>query len=510
MKLIGNILKETTKHSFNKRNNIVTSREIKLLEQRQVLEELVSTAKRTAFGTRYYFDKLEKNPLRQELYKSYVPLSNYESFHQDWLSRSLDGEENVIWPGKIQFYALSSGTTTASSKRIPVSEHMIRQFQKISFEQIIGLHSLNLPSSFYDSKVLIIGGSTSLNRKEHHYEGDLSGILAKNKSLAYSPFTKPKKKISRLNDWNEKLDAITEKAPKWDIGAIAGVPSWVSILLENIINEYKLESIHDIWPNFRVYSHGGVFLDPYREKLESFFGKEVIYQNTFLASEGYFGYQKNPDLNGMHLITNKGVYFEFIEEKDFHKCNSGELHDINTVDLAHIKAHVNYGLVISTSSGLWRYILGDIVRFTDINEFKFNIMGRVNSSINLVGEHLSEGNMMQAVKQTAEGLGVSVEEFCVFPSKSKDRHNWYIGSNQKIDCNRFSALLNANLTLLNDDYKFVRSHILKSPRVKSLPLQKFYEYLELNNKMGGQHKFPKVMTKEQAIQWELFLTRLDI
>ncbi len=506
MLLVGKLLKETIKQGQLRKRHLSVEHHLKIEEQRATLHELLNESRNTAFSRYYGVDNIPEVANCENEFRRKVPLFKYEAFYHKWLKQAINDEPNVIHPGKTQFFALSSGTTNDSSKRIPVSDKMVRHFQKITIRQIMELSRLELSDAFYNSKVLTVGGSTKLKRVGEHFEGDLSGILAGNKSFAVTPFARPKKRIAQISDWNVKLQSMVNSAPKWNIGVIAGVPSWVCFLLEAIIEQYKLNNIHEVWPNLSLYLHGGIFLEPYKERLEKCLGREIYYQNTYLASEGYIAYQRSPGSDGMELLSSSGIYFEFIEQDYFDDINNNDLERIPTLTLSEVQENTPYAIVLTTCSGLRRYIIGDVIEFSNIKTCTMRILGRISSSLNLFGEHLSEGNIRAAIQQTAQQLKISVEEFCVYPAQSKDRHNWYIGSNQRIDTNIFSVLLNEKLAELNDDYATIRKHLLKAPRIKALPVQKFYEYLEYKNKLGGQNKFPRVMTSLQAKDWERFLT----
>lgn len=501
MDIWGNFLKETTRLGYKRQ----IRKSQKLKDQNETLRELLTKAKLTEFGSQHRFKDILKGENLITSFTQNVPITNYNRFYDNWLNHTLNGRRNVIWPGKIGFYALSSGTTGAASKRIPVSDTMLRQFQKTTFKQIVGLHDLNLPSSFFESNVLVVGGSTNLTKIGAHLEGDLSGILAKNKSFVLTPFSKPNPKIAKIRDWNEKMDAIVENAKKWNIGVIAGVPSWVSMLLEKIITYHKVDTIHEIWPNLAVYTHGGVFIEPYRDKLNKLFGKPMVFQNTFLASEGYFAYQKNYQEDCLELLVNDGVYFEFVPQEYFEQLKNGDFDKIQTLNIDQVRTGTPYALIISTCAGLWRYYIGDVIEFTDAEAKKIKITGRVSYTLSVCGEHISEENMNQAIQFVNEQLGITVEEFCVYPNKSKDGHKWFIGTNFKVDSSKYAKLLDDFLKKNNDDYASLRKYTLKEPVVQALPVQKFYEFMESINKLGGQSKFPRVMSETQIEKWEGFL-----
>lgn len=507
MPIVGTLLKETTRvgYTYSKKKKRALN-----VNQKNELEQLLLKAKKTTFGQTYDFSRILDSDNIKDTYRDTVPLFTYETLFSPWIEKVLQGKKNVLWPGKINYFALSSGTTAGSSKRIPVTDKMIRQFQKTSIHQLLALHELDFSTAFFESSVLTIGGSTELTEINGHYEGDLSGILQKNKSFIFKPFSKPGNRIAQLKNWEEKINKIVEKAHLWDVGVIAGVPSWIIMLLERIIDKYNLNTIHDIWPNFRLYLHGGVFLDNYKSRLDKLCGIPIYYQNTYLASEGYFAYQKLPHQKGMTLLQKHGIYYEFLEEKYFDQVTSkSDIENLPTLLLEEVKENVAYGLVISTISGLWRYVIGDVVKFTNIDDYELEITGRISHYLNMTGEHLSLENLTSAVNNTATKLNMTIEEFCVIPSKKCDRHYWYIGSNQVVDAQIFSVELNAELEEINDDYKSLRKHIIKSPKVKFLPLQKFYDYMEMKGKSGGQSKFPRVLNQKQTAEWEDFLNCLD-
>lgn len=329
--------------------------------QHEMLAKLMNQAKYTEFGIYHNFKESLKSIDLIRAFQNSVPLTGYDAFHDTWLKRTINGDSDIIWPGKIKYIALSSGTRKGGSKYIPVSDNMLRQFKRTSFQQVSEISAHQLSASLIKSKALIVGGSTSLKYKGDVRIGDLSGILAKNKSWIFSSMSKPGKKISQIEDWEEKMNRIVEKAPKWNVGVIAGVPSWITLLLERIIKAYQLKSIHDIWPNLQLYVHGGVFLEPYKDKIDKMCGKPLRYQNTFLASEGYFGYQKQLNDPHMTLLTKHGVFYEFVESKYFEALRYGLYDTVKTLTVDEVQVNTPYCLVISTCSGLWRYNIGDLI-----------------------------------------------------------------------------------------------------------------------------------------------------
>ena len=361
MPLIGSFLKQTTAISYRK--NAKKTQGYK--DQENVLKYLLSKSKTTKFGLAHEFSDILQDDMLMNYQRS-VPVMDYDAFYEKWLKYSILGEKDNTWRGRIKYYALSSGTTGSPSKRIPVTSEMIRSFQKSSLKQLSILHNLDLPQSFYSTSILKVGGSTKLNYKETHVEGDLSGFLKKHTSFIATPFTRPGARISGVKDWSKKLDLIVEKAPKWDVGIIAGIPSWCIMLMERIVAHYNLDSIHEIWPNLYVYVHGGVFMDPYIQRLNAVLGRPIGLLDTYLASEGYFGYQEKTEQKGMRLLLNNGIFFEFIPFNTDNFDESGVVKkNASAYTIEQVQEDVDYALVISTNAGLWRYLIGDLVRFTN-------------------------------------------------------------------------------------------------------------------------------------------------
>ena len=272
MPIIGKLIQRSTAISFKR----ISRKSPDYKQQLEALRQNIEVAKKTKFGLAHHFASLLQRTDFVSRYQQQVPITEYDTYYTEWLEAAIIGAKDHIWPGRIKYYALSSGTTGAPSKRIPVTTEMIRSFQRVSLRQFSVLHELNLSDSFYGSKVLAVGGSTKLKKVGTHFEGDLSGILKKHTSLIAAPFAKPNKKITHLKDWKAKLPLMVEQAPKWNIGIMAGIPSWCVLLLEEIVNHYQLKNIHEIWPNFKVYVHGGVYMDPFVERLKKVCGEPVI------------------------------------------------------------------------------------------------------------------------------------------------------------------------------------------------------------------------------------------
>jgi hypothetical protein len=502
MPIIGKLIKKTTeinyKRNFNKGKDYIN--------QLNTLQKNIDKSKKTAFGVAHKFHEILNQEDLVELYQVHVPITEYESFYNAWLKDSIAGNKDHTWPGRIKHYALSSGTTGSPSKRIPVTEEMIRSFQKTSLRQTSTLHELDLPESFFTASILAVGGSACLVKKDTHIEGDLSGILKKYTSFVVNPFTKPGNKISKIRDWNKKLDKMIEKAPDWNIGIIAGVPSWCIMLLERIVETYNLNSIHDMWPNLHVYVHGGVFMEPYIPRLEKITAQKLNLLDTYLASEGYFAYQTSPDRKGMQLLLNSGIFYEFVPfNSDFFDEEGNLKNKHEAFTLSQVDEGVDYALIISTNAGLWRYMIGDLIQFTDVEEREIKITGRIKQFLSLCGEHLSLDNINTAVQQVSNALKVQIPEFCLYADTKNQCHKWFVGTTDSTDSKDVLYQLDQTLKSLNDDYASVRKYNLNDPELTILPVDSFYQFMDSIGKAGSQNKFPRVMNDEQAHKWEFFL-----
>jgi hypothetical protein len=502
---IGKFIQQTTNAILPVRSR---RREIPINLQKKVLSKLVRRALLTEISFEYNFEKFFKplSGISISEFQSRIPISSYNEFHDKWLKRQLAGERDITWPGKIKHFALSSGTTGSPSKRIPVSKQMIRSFQLSSIGQFNVLFREDLPVSFYKCQILTIGGSTKLTKVDSHFEGDLSGILRKHTAFIARNMTLPGQHITQLKDFHEKLSLIVEEAPNWDVGILAGIPTWCVKVMEEIVAYHKLESIHEIWPNLKVYVHGGVYMDPYHKRLEKITKKPLILLDTYLASEGYFAYQDNPDIKGMKLLLNRGIFFEFIPfTKEFFDSNGDLINSHKALTIDEVEENKDYALVITTNSGLWRYILGDLVRFVDKKEMRILISGRIKQTLNLCGEHLTLDNLNEAIKVTCEAVNLPHSDYTIISKQEDQYHHWFMEIQEGIDKNKLMELIDRKLCQLNDDYFYVRKHALKNPVLTYVPSGTFYEFMKSLNKLGSQNKMPRVLNSAQSEQWLRFI-----
>jgi len=477
--------------------------------QESTLRKLPKKAAKTSFGKAYQFNSILRSEDIISTFQKEIPFFDYTKIYDEWWYKLVEnGEHDVTWPGRIKNFALSSGTTGSTSKKIPISKDMLLSMRKASFRQMCTMRDFDLPSDFYDKGMLMLGGSTHLERYEHGSLGDLSGILAGNLPVWMNTFYKPGQKISKESDWNKKLDIITEEAHKWDIGIVAGVPAWIQMLFERIIAYYKVDTIHDIWPNFRIYVHGGVSFQPYKEHFKSLLGRDLIYLETYLASEGFIAFEMLNGVGAMSLVMRNGIFYEFIPFNKENFSVDGELlPNARAIGLSEVNEQEEYAIVISTNAGSWRYLIGDTIRFTNLNKQELKITGRIKHFLSLCGEHLSVGNMNEAISQLNHEFDLQINEFTVFGHRHLNHfaHTWWIGTEKEVDANMVKEKLDNILISLNDDYKTERSAALSEVFVNTLPNEQFYAWMESQNKLGGSHKFPRVLNAIQHESWSEFL-----
>ncbi len=480
-------------------------------QQIRVLKKLLRKARFTQFGQKYLFDEilLSKHPGKK--FQQLVPTFNYDKLYNEWWHKTLEGTPDVCWPGVIKFFALSSGTSEAASKYIPVTKELIRSNTITSVKQLMSLTRYeNVPKSAIGKGWLMLGGSTQLQKGPTYFAGDLSGIQQKNLPFWFQGLGlyKPGKKIAREKDWEKKLEEIVEKAPSWDIGFIVGVPAWLQLCIEKIIERYQLNNIHEILPNLAFYVHGGVAMEPYKKGFERLFGKPITYIETYLASEGFLAYQSRQETKGMQLALNNNIFFEFVPFDDNNFDNDGNIVDEPEVFMIHeIEENKDYAILISTNAGTWRYAIGDTIKLVDKEKNEIIITGRTKHFISMVGEHLSVDNMNKAIEVATEELNVYIPEFTVagIPYGNSFAHQWYVASNDNVDEKILSEKIDEQLKILNDDYEVERKHALKAVVVKVLPEHVFMDFMKMKGKEGGQHKFPRVLKGKMLEEWQKYL-----
>lgn len=479
-------------------------------QQLRVLKKLLKKARFTAFGQQYHFDQalLSKHPGKK--FQEMVPIHDYNKIYNEWWKQTLDGTPDVAWPGQIKYYALSSGTSEAASKYIPVTNDLLRSNMVNYLRQLISLVRYEEANMRAMTKgFLMLGGATDLKKgKAGWYAGDLSGILAKRRPFWFQTFYKPGGRIAAISDWNQKLQEIVEQAPNWDIGYLVGVPAWCQMLMEMVIERYKLNHIHEIWPNLSFFVHGGVAFEPYKKGFEKLLGKPIVYVENYLSSEGFIGFKTREHATGMQLILNNNIFFEFIpfDESNF-DADGNPYPEADAKMIHEVEEGKEYALLMSTNAGAWRYLIGDTIRFTDIERSEIVITGRIKHFLSLTGEHLSVDNMNKAIELVSDELNISIPEYTVvgFPYQSFFAHRWYVGTDDKVDAAVLRTKIDQHLRVLNDDYATERDSALKEVFLEVLPEKKFLDFMALKGKLGSQHKFPRVMKGKMLADWERFL-----
>ena len=482
-------------------------------QQLRVLKKLLRKARFTQFGQEYKFDEVLMSRHPGKKFQQLVPTYNYNKIYDEWWHKAKAGVPDVCWPGVIKYFALSSGTSESTSKFIPITKDLIRSNTITSFRQLLSLTKYDdVPRRSVGKGWLLLGGSTQLQKGPTYYAGDLSGIQQKNIPFWFQGLGlyKPGKKIAREKDWSKKLEEIVDNAPSCDIGFIVGVPAWLQLCMEKIIEHYKLNNIHDIWPNLAFYVHGGVAMEPYKKGFDKLLGKPITYIETYLASEGFLAYQNRQDAIGMHLALNSNIFFEFVPFDDNNFDSDGNMVEKPEAFMIHeIEENKDYAILISTNAGTWRYAIGDTVRLIDKERSEIIITGRTKHFLSLVGEHLSVDNMNKAIEMVSEDLNISIPEFTVagVPHENFFAHHWYVATDDVVNENELSQRIDAKLKELNDDYEIERKHALKNVFVTVLSEQAFMNFMKSKGKVGGQHKFPRVLKGKMLEDWNKFLKR---
>ena len=478
--------------------------------QERTLKKLLKKAAETDFGKNYSFSEILKEGNFIKAFQERVPIHDYDKIFTEWWHRLLNEEENVVWPTKIRYFALSSGTSGSPSKYIPVSDQMLKAMSRASkfmFSQSI---ELGLSPAFYGRHFLMMGSSTEFTQKGDLFIGDVSGINSSNVPFWFRSFYRPGKKISKIKDWKSRIEAIAQKAKNWDICTISGIPSWVQLMMERVIEYNGVQNIHEIWPNFQVYVSGGIAFGPYRKRFEQLCGKSIITLDTYYTSEGCIACQTrlDNDLMPMELVLKNGIFYEFIPFDDAHFQNGQLLDGAKALTVDEVEEGIDYAMLISSCSGAWRYLIGDTVKFVNKESAEIKITGRTKHFLSITGEHLSVDNMNKGIEAMEEEFDITIPEFTVKGIKVGNHfeHHWYIGCDSLFDETDFGKKLDLKLSELNDDYATERKeNLLRNIKVIRLDENIFYAWLESKGKVGGQSKFPRVMNDAQFEDWKSFL-----
>lgn len=457
--------------------------------QHKVFLDLIEGAKNTVWG-QYYDYKTIKDEVT---FSQRVPLNDYESL-MPFFTRILKGEQNVLWGGEIKWFSKSSGTTSSKSKFIPVSRESLEECHYKGGKDMLALYTNNHPdSAVFSGSSLALGGSRQDNIYNNDiFCGDVSAIIIDNLPFWAEWYRVPKKEIALLPEWEQKLKKMIETVSSEDVVSISGVPSWMLVLLNGLM-EYTGKTIEEIWPNLEVYFHGGVSFRPYRDQYEKILPSNMNYMETYNASEGFFGLQDRTDSSSMLLLLDYGIYYEFIPFEDLDKENK------RILPLSDVELGKNYAMVISTNGGLWRYMIGDTICFTQKTPYRFKITGRTKHYINMCGEELIVNNADKALAMVCDATDSVITDYTGGPyinEKTNERcHEWIIEfKKEPQDLERFAEIFDHSLQNVNSDYeaKRYKDFVLKKPIVHIAPQNTFYNWLKEKGKLGGQHKVPRL------------------
>ncbi|MEY3597630.1 MAG: hypothetical protein RL521_52 [Bacteroidota bacterium] len=467
----------------------------------EVQEELFYYLIEEAGATRFGFDHNFQQIKNINDFKENVPIRTYEQF-RPYIDKIKDGEEQVTWPSKVKWFAKSSGTTDNNSKYIPVTQESLDECHYKGGKDLLSIYYHIQPTAkLYNGKTLVVGGSSKIvHDHQGKLTGDLSAIIIDNLPSWVENKRTPSKEIALMDNWEEKLEAMAEATMNENVTNIAGVPSWTLLLLQKICAKKGVASIHDAWPNFELYMHGGISFLPYKSQFEALFSQPVHFMETYNASEGFFGIQDRKDADDMLLMLDYGIFYEFIPMDQLQQEHP------QTLGLGEVEIGPSYAVVISTNGGLWRYLIGDTIRFTSIQPFRIKITGRTKQYINIAGEELMVENAEQALHQTCTKHQCSINDYTVGPIMESGEqiahHHWIIEFNTPPqDLALFEMDLDLELRKTNSDYDAKRKGNLNLNPLHIMPVDQltFLNWMKQRGKLGGQNKVPRLHPNPQYI-----------
>jgi hypothetical protein len=467
--------------------------------QEETFHKLIKKAQDTEWGLKYDY----KSIADIETFQSRVPLQDYDDI-KPFVERLRKGETNLLWPSEIKWFAKSSGTTSDKSKFIPVSKEALEECHFQAGKDGIAIFANNYPETeIFSGKTLVLGGSHNINNfNNQSYYGDLSAVLIQNLPFWAEFIRTPSIQTALLDKWDEKIDKMAEEAIKVNVTTLAGVPSWMLVLAKHILKVTGKSTLKEVWPNLELFSHGGVAFTPYREEFEKLIGyDDMKFVETYNASEGFFAIQDNEYDSSMLLMLDYGIFYEFIDINDVDKPNP------KVLALKDVELETNYALVISTNAGLWRYIIGDTIKFTSKFPHKIKITGRIKHFINAFGEELIIDNAEQALHKACSETNAIIREYTACPiymqGDGKGAHQWLFEFNKEPDdMDHFMVYLDNKLKDLNSDYeaKRFKNLSLGFPKYEILKEGTFYKWLKEKGKLGGQHKIPRLANHRKYVE----------
>jgi len=495
MKLLSPVISKLARMRIWRINNWINH---PVQAQRGVLQDLVTAAQYTAFGKKHHFSKT----FTLKDFKKNVPIQEYDDM-QPYIMRMMEGEENVLWNTPVNWFAKSSGTTSDKSKFIPISEESLQDNHYQANKDVLSNYYKNFPGSdLLTGKGLVIGGSHQINKINDDIQyGDLSAVLMQNTPFWGQWLRTPELSIALMDEWEDKIEQLAHATADENVTSIAGVPTWTLILLKRILELKNASHIKQVWPNLELYINGGVSFVPYRQQFEKIIGAPINYLEVYNASEGFFAAQESPDDDGMTLFTEHAIFYEFMPVEEYRKSNP------LTLGLAQVQLNTNYAIIISTTGGLWRYLVGDTVRFTSINPYRIVVTGRLKHYMNAFGEEVIVDNSDRAIAVASQKTGSIVSDYTAAPlfftENSNGAHEWLIEFDKEPESlDVFTKELDAALKDSNSDYeaKRYKNIALRLPVVKMLPKGSFNRWLRSKGKMGGQHKVPRLCNERNFVE----------
>jgi hypothetical protein len=471
--------------------------------QREVLQDLITHGQYTAFGRKYGFNEI----FTVRKFKEAVPISEYEDL-KPFIDRLFEGEEQVLWNTPVKWFAKSSGTTSDKSKFIPITEESLEDCHYQAAKDVLALYyKFNNDSDLLTGKGLVIGGSHQISKFNDDISvGDLSAVLLQNTPVWANWIRTPELSIALMDEWETKIEQLAQSTIEENVTSISGVPTWTLILIKRILEITGKQTLKEVWPSLELYIHGGVSFTPYKEQFQKLIGPGCIYLEMYNASEGFFAAQDDPNAEGMLLFLDHGIFYEFMPTEEYGKENP------RTIGLDKVELDKNYALVISTNGGLWRYLVGDTVKFTSLAPFRIVVTGRLKQFINAFGEEVMVDNTDKAIAAAAASTGLVVKDYTAAPiyfgDKNQGAHEWLIEFEKKPEnLSAFTTALDQNLKLVNSDYeaKRYKDIALGLPKVTALPEGLFHTWLKNKGKLGGQHKVPRLSNDRRYIDELLLL-----
>lgn len=466
--------------------------------QEELRQSLIDKSKNTEFGRTYDFNSIKN----AKDFSERIPLHHYEDL-EPYITRMRAGEENILWPTEVKWFAKSSGTTNSKSKYIPISYESLEDCHYKGGKDLLSVYCHNYPvKHIFEGKSLMLGGSHEISPLSNSmHEGDLSAIILENLPFWMQLQRSPDKDIALMSEWEKKIDLMVEQAIHEDITSLSGIPSWALVFANKVLEKTGKSNLQEVWPDFELYMHGGINFKPYKKSFEKLFPKGINYLETYNASEGFFGIQDHPEKEDMLLMLDYGIYYEFIPLENINQA------DPKTLNLSQVETGKDYALVITTNAGLWRYLIGDTIQFTQIHPYRFIISGRTKHFINSFGEELMVHNAEKALQQACMLSNTEVVDYTAAPQHisegKKACHEWLIEFKEAPkDLDHFICLFDTALKAVNSDYeaKRYKNMILEEPKIHIASKGLFFNWMKKRGKLGGQNKVPRLSDKRMYLE----------